>query len=129
MQGNRITGLRIIFTTTLAHTLATCVFIFLAFFYTKFTGKEAWPILGPDLLTAFALETLLIFLLLRLRRGTRFLFEMSFSVLVSWVVGLASFLTLDTFAQALFIKPPVFSWLVSLAVLSIIVNRFEKNTP
>ena len=114
--------------TTLAHLLASAVFIGLLQLYTTtHPGKEAWPVLIPVVMTAFALETGFMFLALGLQRAAAVLWRLSLAVLVSWIAGVASFASLGTFAGSSPIKPPMLSWLLSLAILLIMVKRLGRT--
>ena len=120
-------GLRSIAVTTLAHLVASAVFILLLQLYTRtHPGKEGWPALIPALMTAFALETVFLFLVVGLQRGAAVLWKLSLAVLVSWIAGVASFSSLDTLAGSSPIKPPMLSWLLSLAILFIMVKRLDR---
>jgi hypothetical protein len=125
---NKSSEPRFIVVTTLAHLAAPAVIICLLEFYTHVhSGKEAWPILFPALITAFSLQIVILFLALRHQRGAAFLFKISIAVLVSWATGLAGFLVLDIFARSLFSKPPLFAWLLSLAMLFVMMKRAERT--
>jgi hypothetical protein len=101
-----------------AHTVASAAMIFAPMLYGQLhPGKEAWPILIPALLVAFALETLILFLLLSPRKTAAAFAAHAFAVVASWIAGAASFLSLEALAQALHVRPPIFAWLLSLGVL------------
>lgn len=123
MEENKIGVLKMVLTATAAQLLASAAFIFFMESYSKWhQGKEAWPVLFPALAIAFGLETLLLFLVLKIQKGAAFL-----SVLLSWFAGLASFLVLDVFARPQANQAaPVFSWLIGLASLSIMIKRLRR---
>ena len=116
------------FVTSLAHLAASAVLVFLPTLYSKtHQGKEARPVLVPVLLIALVLEILFVSLALRRESGAPSLLKLSLAVLLSWIAGLASFLSLDILVGAVPLIPLV-SWLFSLAVLLMLVNRLVRRT-
>ncbi len=125
---NRSGWLKLVLIAAVAQLTASAVFVSLMALYGRtHAGDEAWPFLIPALAAAFALEIVILFFALRHQRRAAFLFKISMAVLASWVAGLAGFLVLDVFARSLLSKPPLFAWLLGLAMLLVMLRRAERT--
>jgi hypothetical protein len=112
--------LKAFFLTVVAQLLAFGAFITVLTVYNRtHPGQEAWPVIVPAVMLALLVESLVLFLSIRLRGCSRF-FRFMLMVLLSWAVGMGCFLAASSW------MPSLAPRLASLATLAILAMRVKR---
>lgn len=118
---------KLFFVTVVAQATGVAIVLLTASGYASLYGKESWPVLFPALLMAGFAETFVLCGILNVRRGAKSVLRLLVAVVVSWLLGLATYLALDSVANLLHHQHSKVALVVGLATLYAMVWRLERG--